>query len=50
MTGRKSAAVDVRNAGAEFLDREVVGDGDVMSSRHPGALPAYLEVSLGKLN
>jgi len=50
VTGWKSAAVDVRNAGAESFDREMMEDRNVVSGRDPAALPAYLEVSLRKLN
>ncbi len=32
---------DVRNAGAEFTDREVVVDGNLITSRTPDDLPAF---------
>jgi protease I len=32
---------DVRNAGGEWLDREVVEDGNWVTSRQPGDLPAF---------
>lgn len=49
-TGWKSIAQDIRYAGAEYVDREVVEDGNLISSRHPGDLPAFIEASLRKLD
>ncbi len=34
---------DMKNAGAEWLDEEVVVDGNLVSSRRPPDLPAYLK-------
>ncbi len=34
---------DVANAGAEWLDREVVVDGNLVTSRAPGDLPAFCD-------
>ncbi len=48
-TGYKSIAVDIRNAGATFLDQEVVEDGNLVTSRHPGDLPAFIRASLKRL-
>jgi protease I len=31
------------------VDREVVEDGNLISSRHPGDLPAFIAASLKKL-
>ena len=42
MTGNPSIADDVRNAGAEWEDSEVVVDGHLVSSRKPDDLPAFL--------
>lgn len=44
--GKKIAAwpslrTDLQNAGAEFVDREVVVDGKLVSSRKPDDLPAF---------
>ena len=33
---------DVLNAGAEYVDREVVRDGNLITSRTPGDLPAFM--------
>lgn len=49
MTGYKSIIQDIKNAGAEFIDREVVVDGNLVSSRNPGDIPAFIEESLKKL-
>jgi protease I len=32
---------DLRNAGAEWVDQEVVRDGNLLSSRKPDDLPAF---------
>ena len=49
VTGWKSLIQDIKNAGAEYLDREVVVDGNFISSRYPADLPAFIKVSLNKL-
>ncbi len=49
ITGWKSVIQDIRNAGAEFIDREVVEDGNLISSRSPADLPAFIEACLKKL-
>ncbi|HEY4250546.1 MAG TPA: type 1 glutamine amidotransferase domain-containing protein [Roseomonas sp.] len=41
MTGYHSIHTDLRNAGAEVLDREVVVDNGLVTSRSPGDLPAF---------
>ncbi len=41
-----SVRTDLENAGAEFLDQEVVVDGNLVTSRHPGDLPAFMEETL----
>ncbi len=48
-TGYTSIIQDIKNAGAEFVDREVVVDGNLVSSRHPGDIPAFIVESLKKL-
>jgi protease I len=47
LRGRKGTSTitirdDVRNAGAEWIDAEVVVDGNWVSSRHPGDLHAWM--------
>jgi protease I len=49
ITGYKSIIQDIKNAGAEFIDQEVVEDGNLISSRDPGDLPAFIQASLKKL-
>jgi len=49
MTGWKSVIQDIKNAGAEFIDQEVVEDGNLVSSRSPADLPAFIEVCLKRL-
>jgi protease I len=49
ITGYKSIAQDINNAGATFVDREVVQDGNLITSRHPGDVPAFIDACLKKL-
>ena len=41
---------DLINAGAEYLDEEVVVDGSLITSRTPKDLPAFLKAIIEKLN
>ena len=49
ITGWKSVIQDIKNAGAEFIDQEVVEDGNLISSRSPRDLPAFIQASMKKL-
>lgn len=49
ITGWKSIVQDIKNAGAVFLDQEVVEDGNLISSRSPQDLPVFIKASLQKL-
>lgn len=49
ITGYRSIAQDIKNAGAHYEDKEVVIDGNLVSSRDPGDLPAFIDASLKKL-
>ncbi|HEY3276436.1 MAG TPA: type 1 glutamine amidotransferase domain-containing protein [Syntrophorhabdaceae bacterium] len=49
ITGWRSVAQDIVNAGAEFIDRELVEDGNLISSRSPDDLPAFISASLKRL-
>ncbi|MFZ5718892.1 MAG: type 1 glutamine amidotransferase domain-containing protein [Pseudomonadota bacterium] len=43
MTSWPSLQADLRNAGAEWVDEEVVVDGGLVTSRKPDDLPAFCE-------
>ena len=49
ITSWKSVRDDVINAGAEYIDQEVVEDGNLISSRSPADLPAFIKASLKRL-
>jgi protease I len=49
ITGWKSITQDIKNAGAEFVDQEVVIDRNLISSRSPDDLPAFIKTILEKL-
>ena len=40
---------DVINAGAEYVDQEVVVDGNIITSRKPDDIPAFCRAIMGKL-
>ncbi len=51
LKGRKAASFsaikdDIINAGATFLDKEVVVDGNLITSRNPYDLPAFMHESI----
>lgn len=50
LAGWKSIIQDIKNAGAEFVDDEVVVDGNLVSSRNPGDLPAFIREAMSKLS
>ncbi len=43
LTSYPSLSIDLQNAGAEWVDEEVVVDGNLITSRNPGDLPAFVE-------
>ncbi|MEI6221883.1 MAG: type 1 glutamine amidotransferase domain-containing protein [bacterium] len=43
-------ADDIRNAGAHYLDQEVVRDGNIITSRKPSDLPAFCREIIQTLN
>src|SRR5208337_1717818 len=49
VTGWKSLVQDIKNAGAEYVDEEVVVDGNLVSSRKPSDIPAFVRESLAML-
>ena len=48
-TGYRSIVAELKNAGARYEDAEVVVDGNLVSSRSPDDLPAFIRESLAKL-
>ena len=49
IAGWKSLVQDIKNAGAEFVDQEVVEDGNLISSRRPEDIPAFIQACLKRL-
>jgi len=49
LTGWKSIGQDIFNAGAVFLDREVVEDGNLVTSRSPADLAVFIKATLARL-
>ncbi len=49
ITGWKSIVQDIKNAGAEYQDQEVVEDGNLVSSRGPQDIPAFINATLRRL-
>jgi protease I len=50
VTGFYGIKDDLKNAGAKYEDREVVVDGNVITSRSPSDLPAFLKEIIKFLN
>lgn len=49
ITGYKSIIQDIKNAGAEYIDKEVVEDQNIISSRNPNDIPAFINACLRRL-
>lgn len=49
VTSYPSLRTDLINAGAEWVDEELVSDNGVFTSRDPGDLPAFCEALLGAI-
>jgi protease I len=47
MTSWPSLQTDLRNAGADWVDEEVVVDGNLVTSRKPDDLDAFVEAAVG---
>lgn len=43
LTGYKTIAIDLKNAGATFEDKSVVVDGNLITSRQPDDIPDFVE-------
>lgn len=50
VTSWPSVRTDLKNAGANWVDREVVVDGNLISSRKPDDIPAFSEAIIGALS
>jgi protease I len=50
VAGWKSIIVDIENAGGKYIDKEVVEDGNIITSRGPNDIPAFINASLNKLS
>jgi protease I len=50
MTSYPSLRTDLENAGANWVDEEVVVDGQLITSRNPDDLPAFNEAILNALS
>jgi protease I len=48
-TGWKSLSEDIKYAGADYVDQEVVVDGNLVTSRQPSDIPAFIEACLKML-
>jgi protease I len=46
VTGYKAIATDLKNAGGEYIDSEVIIDGNLVTSRGPDDLPAFCRAIL----
>ncbi|MGZ7136443.1 MAG: DJ-1/PfpI family protein, partial [Methanobacterium sp.] len=49
VAGWKSIVVDIENAGGNFVDKEVVQDDNIITSRGPDDIPAFIDASINKL-
>lgn len=43
VTSYKSIRKDMENAGGDWVDQEVVADNGIITSRHPGDIPAFVK-------
>ena len=50
VTGWPSIRTDLANAGAEVVDRDVVIDGNLITSRKPYDIPVFVEALMAALN
>jgi protease I len=49
ITGYKSLQVDIENAGATYIDKDVVIDENLITSRNPNDLPAFAKAIISAL-
>ncbi len=50
ITSWPSLQTDIRNSGGEWVDEEVVVDGNLITSRNPDDIPAFIKTLLGALD
>ena len=50
MTSWPSIRTDLKNAGANVVDKEVVTDGQFITSRKPDDIPAFSKALIGALS
>jgi protease I len=50
VTSYHSIRTDLKNAGATWVDQEVVEDGNLITARHPGDIPAFCDTLLKHLD
>jgi len=50
LTGWKSIVQDIKNAGALYENKEEVVDGNLISSRQPSDIPAFIRAALDRLD
>jgi protease I len=50
VTSWPSLQTDIRNAGGDWVDEEVVEDGNLITSRKPDDIPAFTKALLGALD
>ena len=50
LTSFPSLQTDIRNAGGEWVDEQVVVDGNLITSRNPGDLPSFISTLLESVN
>lgn len=50
VTGYYTIKDDLKNAGGDYIDREVVHDGNIITSRSPSDLPAFCRTIIAALN
>ena len=50
VTSFHSIKTDLKNAGATWVDKEVVEDDNLITSRNPGDIPAFCDALLNQLD
>lgn len=50
VTSFPSIKTDLKNAGASWVDKEVVADANLITSRNPGDIPAFCDALLAQLD